>query len=121
MADATLAELTTRIAEKLFILIAGETVEAEDSTTIQKVIVSVHEQLREDGICYWSDSATPQHVLEYDAAYIACFLANDYMDAAEARTFKEDRETGVQASLAMLRSLTATRKRVAEPVRSQFF
>lgn len=121
MADATQAQLRTRILEKLFVLIAGETVEAEDAVTVDKVIVSVNEELREDEIAYWSDSACPQHIVETLAAYIACFLANDYMDAGEARVFKEDRDSGMDASLAKLRALTAARKRVVTPTRGTYF
>lgn len=121
MADATLAEMTTRVLEKLFVLIAGETAEAEDSATAQKVIVSTNETLREDELCYWSDSATPQHLVEVLAGYYACFLANDYMDAVEATAFKSDPDTGMKASMRTIRSLVAQRPRVAEPTRSTFF
>lgn len=121
MADATQSELRERVLEKLFVLIAGETAEAEDAATVDKVIVSVNEKLRDDEIAYWSDSAIPQALVEDLAAYIACHLANDYMDAVEARAFKTDPETGMEASLRKIRALTATRKRVATPVAATFF
>ena len=118
MADATQAELNIRIQEKLFILIAGETAAAEDTATVNKVIVSVNEQLREKEIAYWSDSACPQAVLEDLAAYMACFLANDYMDASEALAFRQDHLRG---SLANLREIVATTKPIAEPTRAVYF
>lgn len=118
MADATAAELRTRIAEKLFILVAGETVESEDAATIDKVAVSVNEKLREDEIAYWSDSAIPQHVLEDLAAYIACHLANDYMPANEAAAFRQDH---MDRSKMALRALTATKKKVTTPTRGTYF
>lgn len=118
MADASQATLCNRILEKLFVLIAGETADAEDSATVNKVIVSVNEQLREKEIAYWSDSACPQTVLEDLAAYIACFLANDYMDAGEAAAFRQDH---LRMSLANLRELVATTKRVTEPTRTVYF
>jgi hypothetical protein len=121
MADASQTDLRNRILEKLYVLIAGETADAEDAATVNKVIVSVNEKLREDEIAYWSDSAIPQHIMETLAAYMACFLANDYMDAGEARAFKEDRDTGMKASLAELRDLTATRKRVSLPTQNTHF
>lgn len=118
MADASAADLRTRVAEKLFILIAGETVESEDAATIDKVIVSVQEKLREDEIAYWSDSAIPQHVIEDLAAYVACHLVNDYLDANEAAAFRGDH---MGQSLMALRALTATKKRVATPTRGTYF
>lgn len=118
MADATLAEMTTRVLEKLFVLIAGETAAAEDSATVQKVIVSTNEELRENEICYWDDSGTPQHLVEHLAAYYACFLANDYMDASEAAAFIQAHE---QKSMMKIRELTAQRKRVSLPARGTYF
>ena len=85
MADSSLADMRNRVLEKLFVLIAGETATAEDTATVEKVIVSTNEELRENELCYWSDSATPQALVEHLAAYYACFLANDYMDAGEAK------------------------------------
>lgn len=110
MADASAADLRTRIAEKLFILIAGETLAAEDAATIDKVAASVNEKLREDEVAYWSDSAIPQHVMEDLAAYIACHLVNDYLDANEAAAFRGDH---LATSKMALLALTATKKRVA--------
>lgn len=118
MADATASDLRIRVAEKLFILIAGETLAAEDVATIDKVIVSVNEKLREDEIAYWSDSAIPQHVLEDLAAYVACHLINDYLDANEAAAFRGDH---LATSLMALRALTANKKRVAIPTSGTYF
>lgn len=118
MADATLAEMRNRTLEKLFVLIAGETAEAEDTATVEKVIVSTNEELRENEICYWSDSATPQHLVEHLAAYYACFLANDFMDAQEAAAFKQDNEA---KAMFRIRELTANVKRIATPSRGTYF
>lgn len=121
MADATLAEVRNRVLEKLFVLIAGESADAEDTATVEKVIAFVNEELRENELCYWSDSATPPALMETLASYYACHLANDYMDASEARAFKTDEETGMTASKAKLRELVATRKRVATPTQAMYF
>lgn len=121
MADASLALVRNRTLEKLFVLIAGETADAEDAEIVERVIANTNEELRENELCYWSDSATPQYLVECLAAYYACFLANDYMDAAEARTFKEDRDTGVKACLAKIRELTATKLRVEQQTPSLHF
>lgn len=118
MADATLAEMTTRVLEKLSILIAGETAEAEDSATVQKVIVSTNEELRENEICYWDDSATPQHLVEHLAAYYACFLTNDYMSPASAKAFCDHHQ---ERAMMKIRELTAQRKRVSLPARGTYF
>lgn len=118
MADATLAEMRNRVLEKMFVLVAGETAEAEDVATVEKVIVSTNEELRENEICYWSDSATPQHLVEHLAAYYACYLANDYMGAQEANAFRQDH---YGFSLAKLRELTAGRKRIATPTAGTYF
>ncbi len=118
MADATLAQMRNRVLEKLFVLIAGETADAEDAATVEKVIASTNEELRENEICYWSDSATPQALVEHLAAYYACFLANDYMDAQEAAVFVNSHEA---KALAKIREITATRKRVATPTRATYF
>ena len=118
MADATLAEMRNRVLEKLFVLVAGETAETEDAVTVEKVIVSTNEELRENELCYWSDSATPQFLVEHLAAYYACFLANDYMDANEAAAFVDANET---KALAKIRELTAPRKQVKTPTRGTYF
>lgn len=118
MADATLAEMRNRVLEKLFVLVAGETAETEDAVTVEKVIVSTNEELRENELCYWSDSATPQFLVEALAAYYACFLANDYMSAQESAAFRQDH---LGMSLAKIRELTATKKRTATPTRGTFF
>ncbi len=118
MADATLAEMRNRVLEKLFVLIAGETAESEDATTIETVIANVNEELRENEICYWSDSATPRALMEHLAAYYACFAANDFMDAQEASTFRQDHE---QTAMFKIRELTAGGKRVATPSKGTYF
>lgn len=118
MADATLAEMRNRTLEKLYVLIAGETAEAEDVVTVEKVIVSTNEELRENEICYWSDSATPQHLVEHLAAYYACYLANDFMDAQEAAAFKQDNEA---KAMFRIRELTANTNRVKTPSRGTYF
>ena len=121
MADATLAQVRNRTLEKLFVLIAGETADATDTEIVERVIANTNEELRENELCYWSDSATPQYLVEWLAAYYACFLANDYMDAGEARIFKEDRRTGLDACMAKIRELTATKRRVDNQTASLHF
>lgn len=118
MADATQAQLAQRILEKLHVLQAGETPDTADDALVDRVIVSVNEQLRENEIAYWSDSAIPQAVLEPLAAYIACSCAGDFMDEAAAQAFRQSHE-GV--SLRKLRELTAGRKRFDEPVVGTYF
>lgn len=118
MADATLAQTRNRVLEKLYVLIAGETAEAEDSEIVERVIVSVNEDLRENEICYWSDSATPQHLLEHLAALYACSLANDYMDANEAAAFVQANEA---KAMFKIRELTANVKRIATPSKGTYF
>ena len=121
MADFTLAQMRNRVLEKLGVLIAGETAEAEDVTTVETVIANVNEQLRDDEICYWDDSGTPLALAETLGAYYACFLANDYMSPQNAAGFKSDPLTGIDACERKLRSLTANRKRVVEPTRGTYF
>jgi hypothetical protein len=118
VADATLALMRNRVLEKLFVLIAGETAEAEDAEIVERVIVSVNEDLRENEICYWADSGTPQHLVEHLAALYACYLANDYMDAQEAMAFRADNEA---KAMFKIRELTANVKRVATPSRATYF
>jgi predicted alpha-1,6-mannanase (GH76 family) len=121
MADYTLAQMRNRVLEKLFVLIAGETAEAEDVATVEACIAAVNETLRQDEICYWDDTGTPEHLVEWLGQYYACFLANDYMDAGEALTFKNDPNTGMKACIREIRALTALRKRVDEPTRALHF
>ena len=121
MADAALATVRNRTLEKLFVLIAGETAETEDAEIVERVIANVNEQLRDDEICYWSDTATPRALVESLAAYYACFLANDFMDASEALTLKNDPNTGKEACEREIRALVAPRKRVATPVQNTYF
>lgn len=118
MADATLAQVRNRVLEKLFVLIAGETADAEDAATVEKVIVSTNEELRETGLCYWSDSATPQHLMEHLSAYYATYLANDYMDAVEAAAFVQANQKKAEMKL---RELTAAQARIETPTRNIFF
>lgn len=121
MAAASLATMRNRTLEKLFVLIAGEVADAEDSEIVERVIANVNETLREKEICHWPDSATPQHLIEALAAHYACWLANDYMDASEAQAFKDDRDTGMKASMVEIRRLTATKERVDVPTRGAFY
>jgi glucan biosynthesis protein len=118
MADATLAQMRNRVLEKLFVLEAGGVANAADTATVEKVIVSTNEELRENEICYWSDDATPQSLVEHLAAYYGCYLANDYMPANEALAFIQTHE---RRAMDRLRELTATRKRVVEPTRATYF
>jgi len=118
VADATLAQVRNRTLEKLFVLIAGETADAEDTEVVERVIVAVNEDLRENEICYWSDSATPQQLVEHLATLYACYLANDYMDAQEAAAFKQDNE---QKAMFKIRELTAGGRRVATPSKGTYF
>jgi hypothetical protein len=118
MADATLAQTRNRTLEKLYVLIAGETAEAEDAEIVERVIASVNEDLRENELCYWSDSATPQHLLEHLAFLYACYLANDYMDANEAAAFVQANEA---KAMFKIRELTANTKRVDTPSKGTYF
>ena len=118
MADATLAELRNRTLQKLKVLQANETAFAEDSSLIEGVIVSVNEKLRELGICYWSDSAFPQAVVEDLATYVACHAAGDYMDEREAQAFQGARQAGAELNL---RRITASQERFNKPARSEYF
>ena len=121
MTDFTLAQMRNRVLEKLGVLIAGETAEAEDVTTVETVIANVNEQLRDDEICYWDDSGTPLALVETLGFYYGCFLANDYMSPQNAAAFKSDPLTGIEACKRELRSLTATRKRISTPARGTYF
>jgi hypothetical protein len=118
MADATLAQVRNRTLEKLFVLIAGEVAEAEDAEIVERVIVAINEDLRENEICYWSDSATPQQLVEHLAALYACYLANDYMDANEASAFKADHEA---KAMFKIRELTANVRRVDTASKGTYF
>ena len=121
MADATLAEMRNRVLEKLFVLIAGEVAESEDATTIETVIANINEELREDELCYWDNSATPRHLMETLAAIYACHAANDFMDAQEAAAFRSDRLVGIDAAMMRLRDLVATKRRVGTPSKGTYF
>lgn len=118
MADLTLDEVSNRVLQKLFVLVAGETAEAEDEALVQTVVTNINEQLRQKKICYWENDATPEHLTEDLVRYYACFLAEDYMDEAEASSFVGKYQ---ESSLAKLRELTAFQKKVDEPARNLFF
>lgn len=118
MADATLADLRNRTLQKLKVLQAGETAEAEDVTLIEALIVSVNEKLRELEIAYWSDSAIPQAVMEDLSMYVACHGAGDYMDEKEAQAFRAQNEGMAERNL---RRITASRERFNKPARQEYF
>lgn len=118
MADATAAEFRNRVLQKLKVLQAGETGEAEDATLIDGIVISVNEKLRDLGICYWSDSAFPQSVVEDLAMYAACHAAGDYMDEKEASAFRATNERLAELNL---RRLTAARERMEKPTRQDYF
>lgn len=118
MADATAAELRARVLQKLKVLQAGETEEAEDAALIDDIVVSVNEKLRDLGICYWSDSAFPQSVLEDLAMYVACHAAGDYMDERETQAFRQANEPRAELNL---RRITQSRERFEKPTRQDYF
>lgn len=118
MADATLAELRNRTLQKLKVLQAGESAEAEDVTLIETIAVSVNEKLRDLGICYWSDSAFPQAVVEDLATYIACHAADDYMDGGQAVSFRQTYEPTAERNL---RRLVQSGERFNKPTRAEYF
>lgn len=118
MADATLAELRNRVLQKLKVLQAGETAEAEDTVLIEGLIVSVNEKLRDLGIAYWSDSACPQSMLEDLAMYVACHAADDYMDGGQAGTFRQTYEPTAERNL---RRLVSSGERFNKPTRAEYF
>jgi len=118
MADATLAELRNRTLQKLKVLQAGETAEAEDVSLIEGIVASVNEKLRDLQICYWSDSACPQSMLEDLAMYVACHAAGDYMDEKETQAFRSANEGLAERNM---RRLSASRERFDKPVRQEYF
>ena len=118
MADATLAELRNRVLQKLKVLQAGETAEAEDSALIEGLVVSVNEKLRDLGIAYWSDSACPQSMLEDLATYVACHAADDYMDGEAAYAFRQTYEPTAERNL---RRLVQSGERFNKPTRAEYF
>lgn len=118
MADATLAELRNRVLQKLKVLQAGETAEAEDSALIEDIAASVNEKLRELSIAYWSDSACPQAVLEDLATYIACHAADDYMEGNAAASFRQTYEPTAERNL---RRLASSGERFNKPTRQDYF
>lgn len=118
MADATTADLRSRILQKLHVLRAGETAAAEDSDLVDKVITSTTEKLRDLSICFWDDGSIPQAIVEDFALYVACHLASDYMDAGEAQSFRERNE---QAAEFAMRRIASNALRFQQPVRIEFF
>lgn len=118
MADATLAEVRNRVLQKLKVLQAGETPESEDSALIEDVIASVNEKLRDLGMCYWDDDATPQSVLEDLAIYVACHAADDYMEGNAAASFRKTYEPAAEHNL---RRLVQSSDRFNKPTRAEYF
>lgn len=120
MADATLAELTDHVLQELSVIPGGDTAEAEDAAFVQTRITSVNEELRELEICYWSDTAFPQHIKIPLAIYVACQCASALYPGApaEAMQFKLANET---KALNRLRALTMSKERVDKPTRAEYF
>lgn len=118
MADATLADMITRVLQKLSVLQDGETAEAGDSALISPIILAVNEQLRTKEICHWSDAAFPLDIKEDLAEYVACFAVGDYPSSANLQRYGEDKK---RSALAELRRLTASKERVDRPTRACFY
>lgn len=118
MADATLAETVQKVLEALGVLMAGETVEAEDQSFVEARVTSSNEKLRDLGVCYWSDAAFPQSIVDDFARYVACQVAEPYLGQQAGGAFKAANET---KSLMELRKLTASRERMEKPTRQDYF
>jgi hypothetical protein len=119
MADATLAQARNRVLQKLSVLERGETAEAEDSALIESIIASVNEELRDLEICYWSDAAFPQAILEAFADYVACFAVGDYPSQ------KNQQRYGQPQSKVMYRQdlarLCSSRERIDKPTKAVYY
>lgn len=119
MADATLAQLRNRVLQKLSVLERGETAEAEDAALVDSMILSVNEELRDLEICYWSDSAFPQSILEAMADYVACFAVGDFPSQKN-----RDRYGQPQSKMMYrhdLARLASSKERVDKPTRADYF
>lgn len=120
MADATASDVTTRVLQNLSLLPGGETAEAEDAALVLSFIISTNEELRELEICYWSDAAFPQAILNAFARYVSCHAA-DPLYPGNPQGAAAYRATHEANSLAQLRVLAANRMRVDTPTFGLYF
>jgi len=119
MADATIAEMSTRVLQKLSVLERGETPEAEDDTLVRSIIVSCNEELRDKEICYWSDTAFPQSVKEAFADYVACFAVGDFPSPKNQQKYQG--EQNENRFLRKLAGLAASRERIDKPTKADYY
>lgn len=73
---ATISDLAKRTLQKLQVLAAGETPEAEDQELVVNKLRAVHAYLREEGLLRWTMQDIPDYA-EEPYVMMAAFLAQE--------------------------------------------
>lgn len=69
----TAAQIVTLILKKQYVLIGGETADANDQADTLEALQSHMELLREDGVIWWDDDETPLMASDILAEYMTYF------------------------------------------------
>lgn len=68
-------EMSTLILQKLSLLVAGETADTSDQTTLLTVYTSRMEYLRDDEVVWYADNAVPDAVADPLAEYMLLYVS----------------------------------------------
>lgn len=113
----TVLDMAEATAKKLFILAAGEELDATTAADLKASVTNTYEMLRDMEVCYWDDGAAPNALRDPLALYIACQCADEHIPE-QAAQFKAVNEI---AALRKIRDVSALRERTDRPTRAEYF
>lgn len=99
MATLTKQTLRERVADELRISQLGVTLSAEDADKIDKSIDDTHAELRQRGLCWWTDSAIPDDVAYAMTVFVAARAAAKFGKAGQGYEIGETRGAKLIAGL----------------------
>ncbi len=114
MADKTQAEFRTIVLRYLKVLAAGEEASAEDKTTTDDAIETVHAELQEMGLAYWDLTAIPEAVVGGLKRVVAADIAHEFTMAGEADVYESKRNLGISKVKQVVAKVKPTLPHVAE-------
>lgn len=90
----TLADLRNATLEKMGIVAAGETANADDATTVERIITDKHAELEDLSLVYWPTSAIPNAVFGSLTKIMAYECGAEFMlsgnDIAALKTWNDE-------------------------------
>ena len=108
------AQIVTLILKKQYVLIGGETADADDSADTLEALQSHMELLREDGVIWWNNDETPFMASDMLAEYMTYF--GPVLPFEERAPYKPASDM----ALAWLKRL-ATKSSQGAPIEADYF